>query len=98
MLKIRYKFIDLCAGIGGFHLGLHKLGMRCVFASEIDKTAREIYQQNFYNIEPDIFDDDRFNDLTFSLQGQMETNRYNLSQFIADGGQFGGDSATNFRQ
>lgn len=67
MTKTHYKFIDLCSGIGGFHLGLHKLGMKCVFASEIDKTAREIYQQNFYNIEPSIFDNDRFNEDIFNV-------------------------------
>lgn len=43
----KIKFIDLFSGIGGFHLGLHKLGLSCVFACEIDKYARETYQENF---------------------------------------------------
>ena len=33
-------FIDLFSGIGGFHFALHKLGLKCVFASEINKDAR----------------------------------------------------------
>lgn len=41
------KFIDLFAGLGGFHLALKGLGHTCVFASEIDDTLRSIYRQNF---------------------------------------------------
>jgi DNA (cytosine-5)-methyltransferase 1 len=51
-------FIDLFAGIGGFHLGLHNLGMKCVFASEIDKHARNTYQTNFAKISPELFEND----------------------------------------
>ena len=42
-----FKFIDLFAGIGGFHLALSKMGGECVFASEIDSDARSIYEKNF---------------------------------------------------
>ncbi len=42
-----YKFIDLFAGIGGFHLVLESMGATCVFASEWDKYASETYEQNF---------------------------------------------------
>ena len=41
------KFIDLFAGLGGFHLALKNLGHECVFASEIDKELRGIYAKNF---------------------------------------------------
>lgn len=41
------KFIDLYAGLGGFHSGLSELGMDCVFASEIDQHLRENYRRNF---------------------------------------------------
>lgn len=41
------RFIDLFAGLGGFHLALKDLGHKCVFASEIDQHLREIYYKNF---------------------------------------------------
>lgn len=41
------KFIDLFAGLGGFHKALTKLGHECVFASEIDPVLRETYQRNW---------------------------------------------------
>ena len=46
-MKKKYKFIDLFAGIGGFHLGLTSNGMECVFTSEIDDYARKTYILNF---------------------------------------------------
>ena len=42
-----YSFIDLFAGIGGFHLALTSMGAKCLFASEWDKYAAETYCQNF---------------------------------------------------
>ncbi len=41
------KFIDLFAGLGGFHLALESLGHKCVFASEIDDELRGLYVKNF---------------------------------------------------
>ena len=55
-----YKFIDLFAGIGGFHLAFHNLGVECVFASEWDELARKTYEVNFKNISPNLFLEDRF--------------------------------------
>ncbi|MBL4750883.1 MAG: DNA cytosine methyltransferase [Amylibacter sp.] len=49
------KFIDLFAGIGGFHLAFHNLGAECVFASEWDDFARKTYRSNFEKISPNLF-------------------------------------------
>ena len=46
-----YSFADMFCGIGGFHVAASQLGMRCVFACDIDAEARRAYQQNF-GIEP----------------------------------------------
>ena len=42
-----YTFIDLFAGIGGFHMALSSLGAKCIFASEWNKESQEVYQKNF---------------------------------------------------
>lgn len=42
-----YKFIDLFAGIGGFRQGFEKVGFSCVFSSEMDEHAQEMYYENF---------------------------------------------------
>lgn len=44
------RFIDLFAGIGGFHIALEKLKHECVFASEKRVSLAELYEKNF-NIE-----------------------------------------------
>lgn len=41
------RFVDLFAGLGGFHQALTRLGHRCVFASEIDPELSELYERNF---------------------------------------------------
>lgn len=43
-------FIDLFAGIGGFRLALESLGGKCVYSSEWDKYARQVYQDNYGEI------------------------------------------------
>jgi DNA (cytosine-5)-methyltransferase 1 len=42
----KLKFIDLFAGLGGFHLALADLGHKCVFASELNSELRELYVKN----------------------------------------------------
>jgi DNA (cytosine-5)-methyltransferase 1 len=41
------RFIDLFAGLGGFHLALSRLGHKCVFACEFDPTLSALYHKNF---------------------------------------------------
>lgn len=52
------KFIDLFAGIGGFHAGLKQQGATCVAACERDKAARETYALNHGKAFP-MFEDIR---------------------------------------
>lgn len=40
-----FTFVDLFAGIGGFHTAMHSVGAHCVFASEWDKYARISYEE-----------------------------------------------------
>lgn len=51
----KLTFIDLFAGIGGFHIAMHQNGVECVFASEWDKFARQTYESNFRRISPSLF-------------------------------------------
>lgn len=51
-LKKGFRFIDLFAGLGGFHTGLSRLGGKCVFAAELDVNLRNLYLKN-YGIMPE---------------------------------------------
>lgn len=58
-----FTFVDLFAGIGGFHAAMKAFGGECVYAVEIDKAAALVYEKNwghtaFGDITQDA-DDDR---------------------------------------
>lgn len=50
----KFRFIDLFAGIGGFHQAMKSLGGVCVMAAEIDKACVDTYKENFKTIEGDV--------------------------------------------
>lgn len=43
----QFTFIDLFAGIGGFRLALESIGGKCIFSSEINDHACQMYKENF---------------------------------------------------
>ncbi len=44
---MEFTYIDLFAGIGGFHQAANAFGGKCVFASEIDAAAQKAYAANY---------------------------------------------------
>lgn len=50
MSNIKFKFIDLFAGIGGIRMGFEKNEFKCVFSSEWDNFSQKTYSANFGEI------------------------------------------------
>lgn len=46
-----FEFIDLFAGIGGFHQAMVDFGGECVFVSEIDNQATDVYERTWLSGE-----------------------------------------------
>lgn len=54
MKPYNFKFIDLFAGIGGFHQAMRYLGGKCVMAAEINKECVNTYKANFHTDENEV--------------------------------------------
>jgi DNA (cytosine-5)-methyltransferase 1 len=48
---MKYKFIDLFAGIGGVRIGFERAGCKCVFSNDYDKSSSVTYMENFGSSE-----------------------------------------------
>lgn len=44
---IVFRYVDLCAGIGGFHQAMKSLGGKCVGAAEVNDSCVDAYRTNF---------------------------------------------------
>jgi len=57
-IKKKFKYIDLFAGVGGFHQAMRRLGGECVYFCEKNPYCIEVYKNN-YDLEGQLaFDED----------------------------------------
>ncbi len=59
-----FTFADLCAGIGGFRIGLEQVGGTCIFSADIDLQCEKTYLANHKN-SYDSYDIHDINNNTF---------------------------------
>lgn len=65
----RFRFIDLFAGVGGFHHAMSSLGGECAMACELDPECRRVYQAAFPELPAHRFPSD-VRTLTTDADGQ----------------------------
>lgn len=85
----RIWFIDLFAGIGGFHTAMRHVGGRFAFTCEWDKHARTSYEANYKNIELTLFKKNTHGNYMYSNRhSQSKTElwcllwRFSMSAFL----------------
>ena len=80
-----FRFVDLFAGIGGFHAVGTSLGGRAVFASEIDSRAAEVYERNLDDPHNaiDCTEEEWDAQVDSSLKGAWLMSKYSLPTMIA---------------
>jgi DNA (cytosine-5)-methyltransferase 1 len=81
MMKKTFKFIDLFAGIGGFHTAMHSVGGKCVFASEWDKYARISYEANYKEISPSLFKKNKAGEYLYFNEDITEADPLQIPDF-----------------
>ena len=62
-MNSKLKFIDLFAGLGGFHFALSNLGHQCVMASEINPELRDLYSKNHLDLPKNMIIGDIHKDI-----------------------------------
>jgi DNA (cytosine-5)-methyltransferase 1 len=80
----KIRFIDLFAGIGGFHLALDSVGATCVFVSEWDEPARKTYRHNFAARNPSVFGSDKLEVKNFVRDIRTVSESDTIEQDIPD--------------
>jgi len=50
----KFRYIDLFAGVGGFHQAMRFLGGECIMAAEINQACVETYEANFETYEGNV--------------------------------------------